>query len=196
MRVIAGEARRVPLVCPPGKDTRPTTDRIKETLFNMIQEDIPGSEFLDLFSGSGAIGIEAISRGAKRATFIEMAQEPVACIKSNLEKTKLVSRSRLLPMEVTYGIRKLDSERIVFDIVFMDPPYNKDWEPKILGLLSKTSLLHKDSLVIMETSAGASMDFIDENQFHIEKIKDYKSNRHIFLRVKEVRGLCSDTDTK
>ena len=88
MRVIAGKARRLPLVSPEGKDTRPTTDRIKETLFNIIQDDVPGSEFLDLFSGSGGIGIEAISRGAKHAVFVEFGREALACIRTNLNKTK------------------------------------------------------------------------------------------------------------
>ncbi len=185
MRVIAGEARRIPLACPSGKDTRPTTDRIKETLFNIIQEDVPGSEFLDLFSGSGAIGIEAVSRGAKRATFIEMAQEPIACIKKNLEKTKLFSKSVLLPVEVTYGIRKLSSEETKFDIVHMDPPYNKGLEPKILGLLSESSLLYKGTLVILETSGSDSLDFIDQSKYSIQNIKEYKTNRHIFLRYQE-----------
>ena len=78
MRVIAGKARRLPLVSPEGRGTRPTTDRIKETLFNILQDDIPGCRFLDLFSGSGAIGIEAISRGAKEAVFVEFGKENIA----------------------------------------------------------------------------------------------------------------------
>lgn len=89
MRVIAGSARRIPLVAPEGKNTRPTTDRIKETLFNMLQDDIPGCQFLDLFSGSGGIGIEALSRGAKQAVLVEFGKEALECIRKNLEKTKL-----------------------------------------------------------------------------------------------------------
>ena len=85
MRVIAGKARRLPLVSPEGRGTRPTTDRIKETLFNILQDDIPGCRFLDLFSGSGAIGIEAISRGAKEAVFVEFGKEALSCIRANLE---------------------------------------------------------------------------------------------------------------
>ena len=84
MRVIAGEARSLPLKCPDGMDTRPTTDRIKETLFNILQPEVPGSVFVDLCSGSGGIGIEAISRGAKRAYFVENAQKAVKCIQDNL----------------------------------------------------------------------------------------------------------------
>ena len=92
MRVIAGKARRLPLVSPEGRGTRPTTDRIKETLFNILQDDIPGCRFLDLFSGSGAIGIEAISRGAKEAVFVEFGKEALSCIRANLKKTKLESQ--------------------------------------------------------------------------------------------------------
>ena len=84
MRVVAGEARSIPLVTPSGKDTRPTTDRIKETLFNMIQTEVPGSCFLDLFAGSGGVGIEALSRGAKKAFFVEFGREAIGLFKSSL----------------------------------------------------------------------------------------------------------------
>ena len=107
MRVIAGTARRLPLIAPEGKDTRPTTDRIKETLFNIIQDDVPGAMFLDLFSGSGAIGIEALSRGAKQAYLVEFGKEPLRCIKANLAKTHLEDQAVVLPVEVTYAVSKL-----------------------------------------------------------------------------------------
>ena len=100
MRVIAGKARRLPLVSPEGRGTRPTTDRIKETLFNILQDDIPGCRFLDLFSGSGAIGIEAISRGAKEAVFGEFGKEALSCIRANLKKTKLESQAVVFPVAV------------------------------------------------------------------------------------------------
>ena len=89
MRVIAGTARSLPLKTPEGLDIRPTTDRIKETLFNMLQWDIPGGVFVDLFSGSGGIGIEALSRGARKAYFVDNAQKAVSCIQENLRFTKL-----------------------------------------------------------------------------------------------------------
>jgi 16S rRNA (guanine(966)-N(2))-methyltransferase RsmD len=182
MRVIAGEARRIPLICPFGKDIRPTTDRIKETLFNIIQEEILGSEFLDLFSGSGAIGIEALSRGAKKATFVEMARESISCIQKNLEKTKLAEKSVLLPIEATYAIKKLDRQGAKFDIVFMDPPYDKGWEEKTLGLLAETSLLHEDTLIIVEISDKGTWEHVDESIYKLEQVKDYKIARHVFLR--------------
>lgn len=189
MRVIAGEARRLPLVTPEGKGTRPTTDRIKETLFNIIQDEIPGCNFLDLFSGSGAIGIEALSRGAKEATFVEISRDALICIEKNLEKTKLTNRSVVFPMEVTMGIKKLIREEASFDIVFIDPPYEKKFESKILGILAKSTIIHEDTLIILETAIKNNLDynelkFIDENVYEVERIKDYKKNRHIFLRRK------------
>ena len=96
MRVIAGKARRLPLVSPEGRGTRPTTDRIKETLFNILQDDIPGCRFLDLFSGSGAIGIEALSRGANSATFVENNRNAIKCIETNLEKTHLKEQGNVV----------------------------------------------------------------------------------------------------
>ena len=107
MRVIAGTARSLPLKCIEGLDTRPTTDRIKETLFNMLQQGIPGCRFLDLFAGTGAIGIEALSRGAREAVFVEHQQKAAACIKENLSFTKLSDRARVLKADVVPALSPL-----------------------------------------------------------------------------------------
>ena len=93
MRVIAGSARRRNLVCPSGEKTRPTTDRIKETLFNMIQTELMDARFLDLFSGSGGIGIEALSRGSRECVFVERAKEAISCIRTNLQNTGFTEQS-------------------------------------------------------------------------------------------------------
>lgn len=184
MRVIAGVARRIPLVSPSGKDTRPTTDRIKETLFNMIQDDVPGSHFLDLFSGSGGIGIEALSRGAKQAVFVEFGREALDCIKKNLEKTKLKEKAVILPIEVTYSIEKLRKMGQVFDIIYADPPYNKNFEPKILDLLAESSIVKSGTLVVLESSLETLPDYVDEEYYEIVRRKEYKTNQHLFLRVR------------
>ncbi|MBO5488716.1 MAG: 16S rRNA (guanine(966)-N(2))-methyltransferase RsmD [Eubacterium sp.] len=184
MRVIAGTARRIPLVTPEGKNTRPTTDRIKETLFNVIQEDVPGSEFLDLFSGSGGIGIEALSRGAKEAVFVEFGKEPLACIRANLAKTKLQDKAIVLPVEVTYGISKLEKMNKVFDVIYADPPYKKDFEPKILSLIGNSGIVQSGTLVVLESSLETTPDYIDETVYELIRVKEYKTNQHIFLRVK------------
>ena len=184
MRVIAGKARRLPLISPEGKDTRPTTDRIKETLFNILQDDVPGCEFLDLFSGSGGIGIEALSRGARHATFVEFGKEALACIKTNLNKTKLVEQATVLPIEVTYAISKLGKQGRTFDIIYADPPYRKGFEEKILSLLASSDIVQSGTLVIVESSLETIPDYIDENAYEIVKIKEYKTNQHLFLRVR------------
>lgn len=184
MRVIAGKARRLPLVTPEGRDTRPTTDRIKETLFSMIQTEVPGSVFLDLFSGSGGIGIEALSRGAEKAYFVEFGREPLRCIRANLAKTKLQDQAVVLPVEVTYGISKLGQMGQVFDIIYADPPYQKEFEPKILQLLADSRIVRPGTMVIIESSLETSPDYIDEERYEIIKIKEYKTNQHVFLRVR------------
>ena len=122
MRVIAGSARRLLLKTIEGMDTRPTTDRIKETLFNMLNTQIPGCTFLDLFSGSGAIGIEALSRGAKQAFFVESNPEAVSCIRENLSRTHLEEGALVLSCDVIPGLKKLEGRNPRFDIIFMDPP--------------------------------------------------------------------------
>ena len=172
MRVIAGKARRLPLVSPEGRGTRPTTDRIKETLFNILQDDIPGCRFLDLFSGSGAIGIEAISRGAKEAVFVEFGKEALSCIRANLKKTKLESQAVVFPVEVSY------------DIIYADPPYERGFEPKILEWLSDAKIMNPDTILILETSLDTPVDYVDTEQFEIVRIKEYKNNQHVFLRAK------------
>ena len=107
MRVIAGSARSVPLITPKGLETRPTSDQIKETLFNMLQGYVEGSNFLDLFAGSGQIGVEALSRGAAFAAFVEKSDEAVNCIKANVDKTKFTDKALVLKMEASSGLRAL-----------------------------------------------------------------------------------------
>ena len=118
MRVIAGTARRLLLKTPEGMDTRPTTDRIKETLFNMIQGDIPGSIFVDLFSGSGGIGIEALSRGARHAYFAENAKDAIACIQANLSTTRFEDKATLLKQDAVSALSLISEKEV--DIVFAE----------------------------------------------------------------------------
>ena len=136
MRVIAGKARRLNLKTIPGIDTRPTTDRIKETLFNILQPELLECRFLDLFSGSGGIGIEALSRGASYAVFVEKNPKAAACIRENLAFTKLAEDGKLLNMDVLQALRSLEGKG-VFDIIFMDPPYNNELERQVLEYLKE-----------------------------------------------------------
>lgn len=147
MRVVAGSVRGFNLIVPSGKNTRPTTNRIKETLFNILQWDIAGCRFLDLFSGSGGIAIEALSRGAKEAVMVEKDREAVRCIKQNVQHTKMDDRSRVMPMDVMQALRRLEQAGRPFDIIFMDPPYHLDLEERIVPYLLQSSLVKAGSLI-------------------------------------------------
>ncbi len=184
MRVIAGTARRLPLLAPEGKNTRPTTDRIKETLFNIIQDEITGCVFLDLFSGSGAIGIEALSRGAKKAYLVDYGKEPLRCIRANLAKTRLEDRAVVLPMEVSRAISKLGEMGETFDIVYADPPYRCGMEKKTLDILAGSGIVRTGTRVIMESSLETAPDYVEKEKYELTRLKEYKTNQHIFLRVK------------
>ena len=133
MRVIAGSARRLQLETVPGTDTRPTTDKIKETLFNILQPRVGGADFLDLFAGSGAIGIEALSRGAASAVFVENDRRAVTCIKKNLEHTRLSQKAAVLPFEAMASLGRLEREGRSFDLIFLDPPYRKELEKQTVN---------------------------------------------------------------
>ena len=130
MRIIAGTARSLPLKTIEGMDTRPTTDRIKETLFNMLQNDVPGCYFLDLFAGSGQIGLEAVSRGARYAVFVENNKKACACIEDNIHFTKFDRETKLLQSDVISAIRSMEG-KYRFDVIFMDPPYRHEYEKEV-----------------------------------------------------------------
>ena len=181
MRVISGKNRGMVLLAPEGMDTRPTTDRIKETLFNMIAFDIPDCCFLDLFSGSGQMGIEALSRGAKEAVFVEKDKNAYDCIEKNLAKAKLLDSSTLLKIDVFSALNRLDSHEM-FDIVFLDPPYNKLLEKQVLEALKNKSYISSDTTIIVEASLETSFDYVAELGFEITKEKLYKTNKHIFIK--------------
>lgn len=181
MRVIAGSARRLPLKAPKGKDVRPTTDRIKETLFNMIKNRLPGCDFLDLFGGSGAIGIEALSRGASEAVIVERDNAAFACIEENLDFTKLAANARLLKADAISAISLMYSENKKFDIIFMDPPYDKLLEKHALELLSKKDILAEDGVVIIEAAAHTGFEYVSGLGFKVDREKSYGSNKHVFL---------------
>ena len=180
MRVIAGTAKRLQLKTVEGMDTRPTTDRIKETLFNMISEYLADSNFLDLFSGSGAIGIEALSRGAAHASFVEQSKKAMTCIRENLEYTKLADRADVYETDVINALSRMEGRK-TFDYIFMDPPYNQLLEKKVLECLSSSELLSEDGLIIVEASLETDFSYVDELGFAMIKEKIYKTNKHIFL---------------
>ena len=183
MRVIAGSAKRIQLKTPDGMKTRPTTDRIKETLFNMLQSELCDCDFLDLFSGSGAIGIEALSRGAKEAVFIEQNDKAITCIKENLQNTGLKKNAQVYKADVFSGLRQLETKKNIFDIVFMDPPYRQELEKKVLMQLSNSVIIDTNTRIIFEASLDTDVSYIEDLGYEIEKIKKYKTNMHVFLHL-------------
>ncbi len=184
MRVIAGKARRLQLKTIEGLDTRPTTDRIKETLFNVISQDLADCDFLDLFSGSGAIGIEALSRGANSAVFVENAKAAVECISHNLHSTGLEKGAQVLNLDVLSAIRALEVQGKVFDIIFMDPPYNRGLERQVLKALQNSNILYYNAMIIVEASVETTFDYLENTKFQICKQKEYKTNKHVFIELK------------
>ena len=180
MRVIAGTAKSLRLKTLDGLNTRPTTDKIKETLFNMISGDIPESTFLDLFSGSGAIGIEALSRGARGAVFVENNHKAIRVLHENLKHTKLSDKAHVICRDAITALRLLEGTK-KFDFVFMDPPYDSGVEKKVLEYLAHSGIIHEETLIIIESSLDSTFDFLDELGFQIAKEKIYKSNKHTFI---------------
>lgn len=183
LRVISGTARSIKLITPEGTQTRPTTDRIKETLFSMINFDIPGAVFLDLFSGSGAMGIEALSRGAKKAVFIDNHREALACIQQNLSKTQLLDKGTIIQGDVLQKLQSLAGEGGKFDIIFMDPPYKSDLINQTLSAIKENNLLNDQGFVIVEHSSN---DSISEKEYNIYKEKKYKTTTMTFLSQEEI----------
>jgi len=151
MRVIAGTYRSRRLRPLPGRRTRPTSDRLRETLFNVLAGEVAGSVWLDLYAGTGAVGIEALSRGASRVYFVESSRTAAAVIRANLRALGIEGGCELLERDVLTALRKLDSEAVACDFCFLDPPYRdqKAYE-ETLSFLSPSRLLHQASVAIAE----------------------------------------------
>ena len=184
MRVIAGTARSLPLKAPQGLDVRPTTDKIKETLFNMLHWDLPGSVFVDLFSGSGAIGIEALSRGAEKAYFADNGPKAIACIRQNLAFTKFEERAVVMRQDACSA---LDSIRLAcreekVNFICMDPPYDCGHERDVLSVLGIMPYVTEETIIIAEASRQTDFSYAEELGFSVIKEKLYKNNKHIFLK--------------
>lgn len=178
MRVIAGSARSIPLVCPAGYDTRPTTDKIKETLFNMIHFDLPGCVFVDFYSGSGAIGIEALSRGAEHAYFIDNSKKAAECIKANVSKCKLEDNSTIIVRAAKDAIYEINDKA---DIIFMDPPYELGENYELMKQLHDSNITKSSTIFIIESALDDDLTNILNLGFYIIKEKRYKTNKHTFF---------------
>lgn len=168
MRVVAGKHRSRPLISPKNRDVRPTTDMIKESIFNIIQNDVVGSKFLDLFAGSGAIGIEAISRGADKVVFVDNSKESIGIIKQNLQMLK--EESQVIFGDYEYALTRLKNGE--FDIIFLDPPYSFKDIATILDKIKENNVLSSSGIVIFESLYDKNADK-NVNGYSIIKSKKY-----------------------
>lgn len=183
MRVIAGSARRLLLKAPDGMDTRPTADRVKESLFNMLNPDLYGCSFLDLFSGSGAIGIEALSRGAQRAVLVDASMECAGIIKQNLEVTRLGENAEIINEDVYAAIERLGRRGDKFDIIFMDPPYAAGYYVPVMEAIKKADILAAEGYIVAESAKG--VDFTAAEGFKIFKERKCGPAVMNFLNLEE-----------
>lgn len=184
MRVIAGTKKGLPLKTLEGDTTRPTNDRIKETLFNMISFDVPSSKFLDLFSGSGQIAIEALSRGALSATLVESNPKAFKIIEGNIKFTGFEENATLISSDVFAALSGHNIKKgAPYDIIFMDPPYKMEKEGEILSLIKEHSLLDENGIIIIEADIKRDFSFAEDLGFEIIKVKKYKTNQHVFLGI-------------
>ena len=185
MRIIAGTRRSLPLKTIGGEAVRPTTDRIKETLFNILRDEVPGAYFLDLFAGSGQIGLEALSRGARYAVFAESGKKQGDVIEENIRFTKFTEESLLLRTDVLAAIQRLEG-KYTFDVIFMDPPYGSGAEKNVLSFLSRSSIVKPESLIVAEADKKTDFGYVTELGFFVEKEKLYKTNKHVFIRKRSM----------
>jgi 16S rRNA (guanine(966)-N(2))-methyltransferase RsmD len=158
MRVIAGKYRSQPIASPKGRETRPTSDRLRETLFNVIAPRIQGAVFADLFAGTGAVGIEAISRGARQVYFAENAQAPLQTLHHNLDRLQVGHQAIVESAGTMPLLRRLLRQSITLDLIFLDPPYKDQLAYEtVLTFLAEHSILHVDAIVVVEHSRRSSL---------------------------------------
>ena len=173
MRVITGKARGVVLKTPDGMATRPTADRVKEALFSIIQFDIPGAKVLDLFGGTGQLGIEALSREAKSALFVDEREDACRLIRENLKRTKLETSARVVRSDYAAFLRNCKEQ---FDIIFLDPPYAEVFLENSLNLITEIDILQSGGIIVTERPVGK--DLLCEFPGY-PRSKDYKYSNTI-----------------
>ena len=161
MRVISGTAKGHKLFSPPGHKTRPTGDRMKEDLFNILAPEVKGALFLDLYCGSGAIGIEALSRGAESAVFVDSSKAAISAARANLEKTRLIDRARFMHMPVESALEAFDAP---FDMIFIDPPYTSGDLGPALRLINQRGLLSENGILVAECPIDFEFDDLELNK--------------------------------
>lgn len=183
MRVISGTARGKKLVSLEGLKTRPTLDRVKESLFNILQFDIKNAQILDLFSGSGALAIESLSRGAEKAVLCDFSSEAVKVININLEDTRLKSKAEVLNKDYLETLNKLKKRSEKFDIIFLDPPYKTDYILKSIERILEYNLLQENGIIIAETDDKNKIEEIK----NMEGIEIYDDRKYGIVHIIFIR---------
>ena len=180
MRVITGKARGVALKTPNGMATRPTADRVKEAMFNIIQFEIPAARVLDLFGGTGQLGIEALSRDAKSAVFVDEREDACKLIRENLKKTKLEQYGRVVRSDY---MAYLKTCREKFDIILLDPPYAEVFLENSLKMITEIDILQSGGIIIAERPVGKELPW-DFPGF--DRSKDYKYGNTLITIYKKL----------
>ncbi len=183
MRVISGTARGKKLTSLEGIETRPTLDRVKEAVFNILQFNLKDSKVLDLFSGSGALGIEALSRGAKEAILCDNSNKAIQIINKNLKDTKLEEKAKVINKDYIDSLKQLYKETKKFNIIFLDPPYKTNYVINAIEKIIEHNLLEDDGIIIVETDDKNKIDEMEKNN----KIEVYDTRKYgkvfiIFIR--------------
>ena len=168
MRVITGKARGIVLKTPTGMATRPTADRVKEAIFNIIQFDVPTASVLDLFGGTGQLGIEALSRGANRAVFIDEREDACRLIKENLKRTKLEAFGRVIRSDYMSYLKTCKDK---FDIILLDPPYAEVFLENSLKMITEIDILQSSGIIVTERPLGKELPWEFPG---FERSRDYK----------------------
>lgn len=169
VRVISGSARGLKLNTPGDDRVRPTTDRVKESMFNIVQDWVYDSQVLDLFAGSGALGIEALSRGASQAVFCDNSLDSIKIIKSNIEKARVADRSQIVSGDFKRCLRDMEAKNQSFDMIFVDPPYYKGLFEEVLDTIRACKILKKDGIVIVEHDAKRPIGQVEGLEVYKEK---------------------------
>ena len=179
MRIISGKARGTKLETLDGISTRPTLDRVKESVFNILQKDLQDCVFLDVFAGSGSIGLEAISRGAKEAILCEQSKKAIDIIQKNIQKTHFEENVTLYNMDFkTMLSTKIDKK---VDIVYIDPPYSTDYAFVTVKILIEKELIHDNSIVVIETDRDEILQQIEKLKVKVVDKRKYGRAYIIFL---------------
>ncbi|WP_409292089.1 16S rRNA (guanine(966)-N(2))-methyltransferase RsmD [Peribacillus sp. SCS-37] len=157
MRVVSGTCKGRPLKAVPGNQTRPTTDKVKESIFNMIGPYFSGGQVLDLFAGSGGLGIEALSRGMDRAIFVDRDHKAISAIKANVAACNFEEQAEIYRNESERALKAIIKRKLSFDLILLDPPYKKHILENLLGMIEENGLLAPDGIIVCEHSSDISL---------------------------------------